>query len=492
MNRLLDISKSPQEFLARYSSILRNLVEDGDVVRDLAAATAFNIAQNLDLADEIKSSIGVYDLVDRRRVYVVPLRLRESELVSDLNVFTYGSGAVYGDGRVFGGLSTASATFAIPEGIASIGFIADSFIAETEVFLPGSDFVLNGTKLTLWRNPFEVLAAQAKSVYDSSGVVIDRELVLWAVDVMVWDRLAESMYGLIAGILDSGESGYAATVGALWRAIIEGPSSAAVLEVLCTAAGVDVAKSTEVVRSVEVTATAKVVVTDTAVYRGHVTAVPTAGVGETLEKGEAVFDTVVIRDLVRPDASLDGVPALTFNVITPSGAVVVGFPNKDVAVRETSDGYVFDVAGTPDAVAAFWAEVRRREKEGAPTLGALLIDEFGFIPATLNPLRYLVSHLFLANAVVITTRPQGFRNAPGLVAKASALLAGLIPARILLIQHSYLDDQFDTLGCSNPGTGVAFFDGMATSERGRPLGTADPATELAYSDLQPMLANYAR
>jgi hypothetical protein len=492
VSRLLDISSNPQAFLARYSSILRNLIVDNGVVRDLAAATAFNIAQTLDLADEIKRSVGIAELVDRRRVYAVPLRLRESELVSDLNAFTYGSGAVYGDGKIFGGITTASASFGIPEGIASIGYIADSFIAETEVFIPGADFILRGNTLTLWRNPFETLSAQAKTVYAASGEAIDRELVLWAIDTEVWDRLAESMYGLIVGIADSGERGYAAVVGELWKAIVGGPSVAAVYNVLCAAAGVPLATATEVVRSIEATATGVVVVTDTTVYRGHATATPLVSVGDTVTSGSPVFDTVVIRDLVRTDSDLTGIPALTFHVDTAAGHVVVGFPNTEVAVRAVGSGYVFDIAGTDDDVTAFWAEVRRKEAAGAPTLESLLIAEFGAIPSTINPLRYLVSHLFLANAVVITIRPQGFLNDASLIAKASAVLAGLIPARILLIQHSYLDDQFDTMGCSTAGTGAAFFDGMAASDRCRVGGAAAPATELAYSDLQPMLANYAR
>jgi len=195
---------------------------------------------------------------------------------------------------------------------------------------------------------------------------------------------------------------------------------------------------------------------------------------------------------VSTTSDLTGIPALPFHVDTAAGHVVVGFHNHDVAVRRVGASYVFDIAGTDADVAAFWEEVRRKEAAGAPTLDSLLIAEFGVVPATINPLRYLVSHLFLALAVVITIRPQGFLTDASLIAKASAVLAGLIPARILLIQHSYLDDQFDTLGCDAAGAGVTFFDGMATSERCRPYGDANPATELAYSDLQPMLANYAR
>lgn len=490
MSRLYDISANPGEFLSRYSSILRNFVSDNDVVRDLAAATAFNIAQVLDLADEAKQSIGVHELVDRRKLYVVPIRIRESELQSDLNVFTYGSGAIYGDGHVYGGVNTASVSFGVPQGIASIGLLADSFISENVVFFPGSDFVLSGSVLTLWRNPFDTMPAQ--DVYDGAGIKIDREIVLWATNVEIWDRLAESMYGLIAGIVDRGEPGYAEVVGALWDATVAGPSTAAIYGVLCATAGVRLATKDEVVRSIEITSTRRVVVTDTETYEGHLDAGVLVGVGEMLRAGTPVFDTVLLRDLARPDSDLTGIPALTFTVLSPSGSAVVGFPNHDVAVRDTPDGVTFDIAGAPDAVAAFWAGVRQHEIATGMTLEQALVTEFGEIPMALNPLRYLTSHLFLANTVVVTLRPQCFLREAGLLVRAGVVLTRLIPARILLVQHSYLDDCLDSIGADNAFAGVGFIEAELAGDRGRPTGVALPATELAYSDLQPMLANYAR
>ena len=490
MSRLFDISASPGEFLSRYSSILRNFVSDADVVRDLAAATAFNVAQVLDLADEAKQSIGVHELVDRRKLYVVPIRIRESELQSDLNVFTYGSGAVYGDGHVYGGVNTASVSFGVPQGIASIGLLSDSFIEETVVFFPGSDFVLNAGVLTLWRNPFDTLPSH--DVYDAAGAKLDREIVLWATNVEVWDRLAESMYGLIAGVVDRGESGYAEVVGAVWDAIVAGPSTAAIYSVLCATAGIRLAAKDEVVRSIEITSTRRIVVTDTETYEGHLDAGVLVGVGDTLHAGAPVFDTVLLRDLARPDSDLDGIPALTFTVLSATGAVVVGFPNHDVAVRSTPEGVTFDVAGSPDAVAAFWASVRQQEAATGTTLAQMLVYEFGDIPLTLNPLRYLTSHMFLANTVVVTLRPQCFLRESGLLVRAGAMLTRLIPARILLVQHSYLDDPLDSIGVDTTFDGVGFIEAESAIDRGRPAGAASPATELAYSDLQPMLANYAR
>jgi len=490
VSRLFDISANPQEFLSRYSSVLRNFVKDNDVVRDLAAATAFNIAQICDLADEVKQSIGVHELTDRRRLYTVPIRIRESELQSDLNVFTFGSGAVYGDGHVYGGVNTASVSFGVPQGIASIGMLVDSFIAETAVFFPGADFVLDGSVLTLWRNPFDMLPST--TVYDASGAKIDREIVLWAINVEIWDRLAESMYGLVAGIIDRGEEGYAEVVAALWDALVSGPSVSAIYSVLCATAGVRLAVRDEVVRSVSTTSTSQAVVTDTEVYFGHPDATALVGVGDTLRAGDPVFDTVLLRDLARTDADLSGIPALTFTVLSPTGAAVVGFPNHDVAVRNTVDGVVFDIAGAPDAVAEFWAGVRRQEAARGTTLAQMLIAEFGAIPAMLNPLNYLASHLFLANTVVVTMRPQCFRRDAGLLVRAGSVLTRLIPARVLLVQHSYFDDRLDSIGVDNTFAGVGFIEASATSDRGRPKGTALPATELAYSDLQPMLANYAR
>ncbi len=78
----------------------------------------------------------------------------------------------------------------------------------------------------------------------------------------------------------------------------------------------------------------------------------------------------------------------------------------------------FPLYGNPDRVAEFWDEVHARGVAQGKTLAQLLDQRplelqtgqplAGALPATINPLEFLLANFFRGNAIAVALRPQSF------------------------------------------------------------------------------------
>jgi hypothetical protein len=156
-----------------------------------------------------------------------------------------------------------------------------------------------------------------------------------------------------------------------------------------------------------------VIATDKSVYKFNKEATATVSVGDTVYAGDWLVDTVQIYELntgTVPDV-LSVSAGLGF---LPGGfSDGIGFSNKDVPlVVETVDGKTkvsFELGGLPTDVELFWELTHQRGLASGKTLANYLdvrenpTDEPGAasLPATVNPLQFLVENVLRYNAFVV-------------------------------------------------------------------------------------------
>ena len=483
---LIEYLGSKEAFFSLYGSFWRLMIQDRGTVQELAQATSLLLAQLEQKVNESELLASHQTSQSFRMRLWRPLVFRESELDSEANVVSFGSGRVFGDGLLFGQKKNESVSFAIPTDVKDIGYMVEDLAAPELVLTPGVDFVLDTRKarLVFKANPFDDPRIPKRDLFNG-GKKADREITVWAISVAEHDRSVYLRHGAVIGLRDDGEASYAEAVALAYQTLLQGPSAAVLRRALHAIGGLRVAEGGETVLEINTTAQDQLlIITDRNVYRFHVESTPLVAVGDTLEKDQVLADTVVVEPLGSGNPDLSTIPALVLNEELASVAGPIGIANEEVAITQVTYKGVLDIEfpvfGRPEAVQAFWRDLHQRGIDAGRTLRDVVLEWKGTLQTTINPVELIAGHLIANNAVVISLKPEHFLVRDQMGAKLTDAISRFLPPRMLLLQYMFLTPTTDTYTPGGSADEVALYGSTDTID----------SAGAGISDLSPVVRSY--
>ncbi len=411
------------------------------------------------------------------------IRLLESDLSADANVIKYGSGKTFGDGTIFGQIDEHSFAWKVPADIADIGLLVDHVIAPRHIYdVATCTFDPDRGELRFAVNPFTTL--DVLPVYDASGALIDRQVLLWARNVKEDHNTPYLRYGGVLGVKSESSPDYVAILQACWHMLVGGPSIAELTRGLMASVGLPFCEGGETVEVVQVDDEGLAIVTDLRVYRYHADATPLVAVGDELEPGQALVDTVQVYEFgsgrPRTYDALAGLAAGP-DLLNGVGSSVV-FPNVDEEWAVQDDGDVrFTLYGDATDVEAFWDAIHAQGVAAGQTLGNLVGVTGPGSEIPVNPLKFVVDNLLGANLIVVVVKPEHF-----LAFEAGFLVRvkSLLPAGTLLLVQTDVQPLTDELDLTDFPASASVYDAIQAA-----TDVADVSGPgLVYSDFEPHIS----
>lgn len=394
------------------------------------------------------------------------LLLRESELNSpNLPVF---DGTYLFDGQIRFDTPVESALFAwpAPAGLVHANVVCDQITRPNVTYARGVDFDLEPGVVRFRTNPFAHAAARPVQVFEG-GAVVDRVLGLWVyAGQFDWDTVYRQ-FGYALGLKLASSRPARDVVNAVYDGLVEGTSARCLEDFMAAVCDVPLAKGAEVVKYVLSDGRRRWVLTDKNAYGFELGATVLVAPGDAVAAGDPLVDTLRVYEFNRGEVP-DGLRALALGRGHVAAAYFreLVFENKTtpLVVTEDVDGYTkveFEVGGWPTDVEAFWADVHakgissddtvamrldtRTNKTGQPTALAL--------PATVNPLGFLLENVYRGNAFAVVVKPEAFGpEAVGL--HAARFLRKLVPpqtACFLVVEQAVAE----SVAMTGPGTETA-------------------------------------
>ena len=358
-----------------------------------------------------------------------PITIRLSGL-SDTGVPTYGSGATFGSGLIYGQPQAGRYTWAVDSSLVGFDLLVDRIYRPTVVF-DGTQVSLDTTlhTLTFVQSPFQLLTGQTVSN--------DLEITLWARNPRVDRRAAYWRFGAQLNMEGTSGAPYNDSLRALTRGLQQ-TLTAATLQAGClAAAGLPVPVGGETVERIDST-TREVTVTTTArCYRLPASSVVTVSVGQAISAGQALCDTLRVYEAGQGPIPVPGI------LLGPDDlpGMALGFPNENqVWTIRTTAGQPdlrFQAVGTSADQAAFWSAVHSRGLSST-LLATLMGITTPSAVRSVNPQEFILSEVVGPNLVVISVHPERF-GVP-VLAFYRALLP-LLPPWVRHIFHQAIPTQ---------------------------------------------------
>lgn len=479
------------KLLTLVGSFWSDTYQGSDFVASLLHAKAQHHAQlHLNFL-ELLAAVSRFTLPVFHRENWSLLLLRESQrntpnLPKLDGTYTFESGLVYGQP-----VETPLFAYPIPSDLVDVRVVMNSIANPRVTYAAGCDFVIRDNAIWFRTDPFSDPGVDIREEYENNEVV-DRVAGVWAYcGDLDWDTVYRQ-FGYAIGLRMRSSPEYLRLVNAVLDALVEGTTVRATQDFLMACCDVPLAKGTETVVQIDDDGRYLWIVTDGNAYRFSRSAVPLVSVGEQVEAGQSLTDALLFFDFncgVTPDE----IRAFA------AGRGLLGagffqellFENKMVplVIEEEVDGYTkvsFELGGWPGDVERFWRETHERGVASGKTLAMCLDlrDEENktsqptalVMPTQINPLSFLVEHVFRGGGFAVVVRPTKFGPA-ALGLSAARLLRKVIPPQTLCLLFVTLEATGDQVTIDGPadesGPGVSetvgSYQGLSYSE------TADPA-----------------
>ncbi len=404
----------------------------------------------------------------------------------------------------------------LPTTLANIPFNLQNYVLHpTKTWMNGIDYYIDRDRnLLVFRdNPFLDPRVPQRQVFNSAGVQIDTEIAIW---IYSGDFDLDYLYtylGYALGVQLPSSEFAKAVLNAFWDMHLLGPSMEQFTVMLAALAGDPlVINPREEVIAIWVDTDNKLVITDLEVYQLPTTATTAVTVGETVFAGQSLSDAVTVTEMsgAMPQQSILPVLSLSNDFLSGNFISSLTFPNKTVAleyVGVNANGKAvvrFEVSGFPGDQDAFWGQVQTNgELPGNKTLAELLDTRTvktgqpgpTNLPATINPLKFLLDNLMGNNLFVVRINLASFDpTAPGVT--VMGLLREVMPPHINYVVYVQLEPQADILDLGQAGddteggasdSAEAFFGVTAPEDVGHEVHYG-PGNYLTYGDV----AVYAR
>ena len=487
-----DLDRS-RNLLAILGSFWSRTYTSSDQVSSYAEGTATLVAQNHRNLLEVVAAMSRFDVPLYHTQLWTPIVLRKSQRNSAAtNLPRFDRTTELFGGRLVFDTAAEMPYYAYPKPsqLARAANIFDRLTAPKLALAENVDYVLDEERgaLVFVTDPFESPHVIKKGIY-SSAQLVDEEITLWAFMGQFDYEYVYNQFAYALGLRLATSQGAKDLMNAVFSGLVNGGASAADLDLAFSAiTGVPLARGHETVEVLQRDAYGSLIITDQSVYRFNEDAVPLVIEGQQILPGQALVDALQIIELT-DGAPPEDLPALAldkgFLAACFYGDLL--FENKDVPLEVDTahpSGYTFvrfALGGFPADVERFFEELHDRgvadaEQPTAPcdrqrrrgTLAHMLDRRVqpdseptaAQLPATINPLRFIVANLLRNNVFVVRIKSATLgQNRLGLYNMRH--LRQLLPpqsAMIVIYEISGVRDAVD--GEQNLDESVTTFTGM--------------------------------
>ncbi|MCI0417610.1 MAG: hypothetical protein L0312_00055, partial [Acidobacteria bacterium] len=444
----------PGRLLAALGSFWSQTYAGSKLVADYLHARAQLDAQNhLDLLHTIAALSRLTVPVFRTQNWYF-LQLRETQrnqtsenLPKHDGTFKYeqDSGIAYGQFQ-----GSVLHAWPVPPDLAGVKVALNRISDASLTMTHGLDFFIRNQVIHFRDNPFANDLVPKREIFQGDKVV-DRECGLWLYrGEWEWNSIAEQ-FGYVLGLKLRSSSGYLELINAAFDALVEGSTQRSLQQAFATLCDVSLVKEpNEVVEQVFKDERQQWVVTDRHAYAFNSKAAVTVQVGQTVKAGDALTDTLQFFEFNRGQ-----VPSELRALAMGKGLAVVGFfsdlvfENKQVPLKvivpKIDGGFTrveFEIGGWPGDVAKFWDDVHASGIAKKKTL-AMLLDQRPIesqttqpgplaLPATINPLGFLLQNVFRNGLLVVKAKPAAF-GSMALGLHHATLMRKLMPPQTALV-----------------------------------------------------------
>jgi hypothetical protein len=352
----------------------------------------------------------------------------------------------------------------------------------------------DGSRTLVFRdNPFNNPLVSVQNVMNGK-LIVDQEAVLWLYgsEFDYSDIYQQFGYAVTGPVPVSSES-YRRFVNAIYDGIIQGGTARNVADLFAAAADVPLARTDgEVVETIFSDENYQWVITHQNAYKLALAATPVVAVGDVLTFNQPICDAVQFFEF-NTGTIPDNIQALAVG----PGLLGAGyqqdlvFSNENTPLIVTTDpmGFTkvsFSLGGLTEDVTLFWDTVHANGLAAGQTLADLL-DQRPLdarttqptalaLPATINPLGFLLANLLRDNAFLAVVVTSSFGpNAVGLT-RASIALRQILPPQTLCIVLATLEGNDPPVILDGPGDTMApGYEESWASFNGNPTSdTVDP------------------
>lgn len=345
--------------------------------------------------------------------------LRYGEIVeSSGQPAVYGNDPTTGVEYKYGVGQGLYATFPIEATIVETPFIFNRLTEPSLTLTDGFDYFIDtdNNSITFRNDPFKNSLFAVDNVYEN-GVIVDREIRLWAFNVSIDEDYIYRHFGYVVGLDLPSSQPYLDYVNSVWDAAVEGTGGKQIEAAFAAATDTPIVETeSETIEHVVKDSRHLLVISDKRVYRYPLSAVSVVSVGDTVRAGDQLVDTVTIFEfhdgIVPSSEDLVGLQ-LDRGMLAGVFADGITFHNREVDVTVDTSGIFtrveFEVGGFVGDVTKFWDDFHNRGIDSPPTLAQLLdqrvtkVGEPGpsNLPATINPLEFLIQNVLRNNAYVV-------------------------------------------------------------------------------------------
>lgn len=450
-----------QKLLAVLGDFWSRFYADKTLVTSLVAAVGRLEAQAHADATDLLNCLSRFTVPLLHTDEWYPLRLKESERnQTTTDLAHYGDSETYNQSTdlLYGVPRTVNFhCWASPADLQDVALICNRIAAPSRTYVRGLDFDVDTTnKIIRFReNPF------ADDLVAKEISADEREAILWLYRAQFDWRTMARQYGYAVG-LDAASlvssAAYKRFVNAVYDALVEGSTRRATEETLAALCGAPLASAAGTVTAIFTDARSLWICDETRAYEFHAGATPLVAVGDEIRAGQALTDTLQLFDCNRGQ-----VPAGLRALVLGPGFLANGyfgelvFENKEVdwVIAQDASGRTrlsFEIGGFPGDVSQFWDDVHANGIAAGATLAQLLDQRTDAdseptalaLPATVNPLEFLVSNVLRNNTAIAILKPATFgRDALGLA--HADILRKIVPPQTALIIAVELEITGDTV-----------------------------------------------
>jgi hypothetical protein len=428
---------NPDKLLSLLGSFWSNTYLGNNLVSDLTSSTALLAQQShLQLLELVASasrfSIPVFHQSNWNSLVILESEINTSSSLAakyetgTSNKYQATTNLSYGDLSV-------NQYFAVevPSDLYSVNLIMDGIATSNVQLIKGVDFWHDVERnLILFKDdPFQNSSITKKDILNSDGSIADREIALWIYRGKYdWDLVYEQ-FGYALRLKMSSSQGYKDFINAIFNALADGTAAVSQQQALSAAFGVPLTREpSEIVESVLTDSRHLNVVTDKHVYQFPVGTTAIVSVGDVLPVGSSLTDLLQVFELNRgTEIAVEDISALIMQpgILAHGYYSGITFENTtvDLVVEEDVDGYTkvsWQLGGFPYDLEKFWDDIHANGVAAGETL-AMLLDvrenpigqpSAASLPATINPMQFLVDNLLRNNAFVVKVKAGSELGSP--------------------------------------------------------------------------------